>query len=75
MTKKFKILLNYIKDLSIDKDLKKKELERIILVDIQNKIYPELEKVFLNIIKNSGFPNLILEKKVDFEKLYNQKYN
>ena len=59
----------------IDKDLKKKELERIILVDIQNKIYPELEKIFLNIIKNSGFPNLILEKKVDFEKLYNQKYN
>ncbi len=59
----------------IDKSLKKKDLERIILVEIQNEIYPGLEKIFLNIIKDSGFPNLILEKKVDFEKLYKEKLN
>ena len=59
----------------IDKNLKKKDLERIILVEIQNEIYPDLEKIFLNIIKDSGFPNLILEKKVDFEKLYKEKLN
>tara|TARA_B100000886_G_scaffold13023_1_gene8439 strand:- start:6146 stop:6568 length:423 start_codon:yes stop_codon:yes gene_type:complete len=59
----------------IDKNLKKKDLERIILVEIQNEIYPGLEKIFLNIIKDSGFPNLILEKKVDFEKLYKEKLN
>ena len=59
----------------IDKNLKKKDLEKIILVEIQNEIYPGLEKIFLNIIKDSGFPNLILEKKVDFEKLYKEKLN
>lgn len=59
----------------LDKNLKKSELERIILIDVQNEIYPVLEKIFLSIIKDSGFPNLILEKKVDFEKLYNQKLN
>ena len=57
----------------LDKNLEKKELEKIILVDVQNEIYPGLEKIFLSTIKNAGFPNLHLEKKVDFEKLYKQK--
>ena len=51
------------------------KLEKIILIQVQQDIYPELEKIFLRIIKESGFPNLILEKKVDFETLYNQKFN
>ncbi len=59
----------------IDKNLKKDQLERIILCDVQNKIYPGLEKIFLGIIKDAGFPDLKLEKKVDFEKLYQQKLN
>ena len=59
----------------IDKNLKKDDLEKIILIDVQNEIYPNLEKIFLNIIRDAGFPNLALEKKVDFEKLYNQKLN
>ena len=58
-----------------DKKLKKEELEKIILVELQNEIYPDLEKIFLNVIKDSGFPDLKLEKKVDFEKLYQQKLN
>ena len=58
-----------------DKKLKKEELERIILCDVQNEIYPDLEKIFLNVIKESGFPDLKLEKKVDFEKLYQQRLN
>ena len=58
-----------------DKNLKKEELERIILCDVQNEIYPDLEKIFLNVIKDSGFPDLKLEKKVDFEKLYQQRLN
>ena len=53
----------------------KKELQKIILCDIQNKIYPNLEKSFLNLINNSGFPEVKLEKKIDFEKLYNEKFN
>ena len=56
-------------------DLNKEELEKIILCDLQMEIYPKLEKIFLNIIKDSGFPNLKLNKKVDFEQLYNQRLN
>ena len=59
----------------IDKNVKKVDLEKIILIDVQNEIYPGLERIFLNVIKDSGFPNLVLEKKVDFEKLYNQRLN
>ena len=59
----------------IDKNLKKDDLERIILIEVQNEIYPGLEKIFLNVIKDAGFPDLALEKKVDFEKLYNQRFN
>ena len=58
-----------------DKIKDKKDLEKIILCDVQNKIYPNLEKSFLNLINNSGFPEVKLEKKIDFEKLYNKKFN
>tara|TARA_B100000123_G_C25719012_1_gene423559 strand:+ start:88 stop:510 length:423 start_codon:yes stop_codon:yes gene_type:complete len=58
-----------------DKKLKKEELEKIILVELQNEIYPDLEKIFLNVIKDSGFPDLKLEKKIDFEDLYQKKLN
>ena len=53
----------------------KKELEKIILCDVQNKIYPNLEKSFLNLLHNSGYPNIKFEKKIDFENLYNQRSN
>tara|TARA_B100000614_G_scaffold232484_1_gene227138 strand:+ start:257 stop:679 length:423 start_codon:yes stop_codon:yes gene_type:complete len=59
----------------IDKKLNKEDLKKIILIDVQNEIYPEIEKIFLTVIKDSGFPNLKLEKEVDFEKLYNEKLN
>ena len=58
-----------------DKNLKKEELERIILCDVQNEIYPGLERIFLSVIKDAGFPDLKQDKKVDFEKLYQQKLN
>ena len=53
----------------------KKELEKIILCDLQIKIYPELEKSLLDLLHNSGFPGIKFEKKVDFENLYKQKFN
>ncbi len=53
----------------------KKKLEKIILVDVQLEIYTDLEKSFLNLLHNSGYPGIKLEKKIDFEKLYNQKFN
>ena len=53
----------------------KKELEKIILSDLQTKIYPDLEKAFLDLLHNSGYPEIKFEKKVDFENLYNQRFN
>ena len=57
-----------------DEIKEKKDLEKIILCDVQNKIYPEIERSFLNLLHNSGYPNVKFEKKIDFEKLYNQRF-
>tara|TARA_B100001121_G_C18606282_1_gene581996 strand:+ start:319 stop:744 length:426 start_codon:yes stop_codon:yes gene_type:complete len=62
--------------IKIEKNLtNKNELEKIILCEVQEEIYPELEQILLNIIKYSGFPNIQFKKKLDFEKLYKQKFN
>ncbi|MDC0401067.1 protein-export chaperone SecB [Candidatus Pelagibacter sp.] len=53
----------------------KKDLEKILLCDVQNEIYPKLEKTFLDLIHNSGFPGIKLEKKIDFDKLYSDRLN
>ena len=53
----------------------KKELEKIILCDVQTKIYPNLEKTFLDLLHNSGYPGIKFDKKIDFEHLYNQRFN
>ena len=53
----------------------KKELEKIILCEVQEEIYTKLETKFLNIIKESGFPNIKFEKKIDFYKLYEKRLN
>ena len=58
-----------------EENLDKKVLEKIILCDLQNEIYPKLEKIFLGVIKDAGFPDLKFEKKIDFEQLYNQRLN
>ena len=68
--------INYSTIIKVDDELKeKKDLEKIILCDVQIEIYPELEKSFLNLLHNSGYPNVKFEKKVDFEQLYNQRLN
>ena len=68
--------INYSTIVKINDEIKeKKELEKIILCDVQIEIYPELEKSFLNLLHNSGYPNVKFEKKVDFEQLYNQRLN
>ena len=70
----FEILFSTVIKIN-DKSLKKEELEKIILCDVQNEIYPELERIFLGIIRDSGFPDLKLEKKINFEQLYQQRLN
>ena len=53
----------------------KKELERIILCDVQNEVYSFFEKSLLDLLHNSGYPGIKFEKKIDFENLYKQKFN
>ena len=66
----------YASIVKIDEEIKdKKDFERIILCDVQNKIYPNLEKTFLNLLHNSGFPEVKLDKKIDFTQLYKQRSN
>ena len=68
--------INYSTIVEIDDEIKEKnDLEKIILCDVQIDIYPELEKSFLNLLHNSGYPDVKFEKKIDFEKLYNQRLN
>ena len=65
----FEILYSTV--IKLEEDIKdKKEIEKIILVDVQKEIYPNLEKTFLDTVRNSGFKNLNIDKKPDFEKLY-----
>ena len=66
----------YATIIKVDDDIKeKKDLERIILCDVPTIIYPDLENSFLNLIHNSGHPSIKLEKKIDFNKLYNERFN
>jgi len=66
----------FITVIKIDDAIKeKKDLEKIILCDVQKEIYPDLEKTFLNLLNDSGYPGIKFEKKIDFENLYNQRFN
>ncbi len=59
----------------LDLNIRKSELEKIVLCDLQTEIYPELEKKFLTILRNSGLPDLKFGKKIDFEELYKARLN
>ena len=66
----------YTTIIKVDDDVvDKEELEKIILCDVQIEIYPELEKTLLNLLHNSGYPDIKFEKKVDFEGLYKKRFN
>ena len=51
----------------------KEDVKKFILCDLQIKIYPQIEKIFLSILKMSGFPDIQLNSKIDFNKLYNER--
>ena len=66
----------YASIIKVNEEIKdKKDLEKIILCETQIKIYPNLEKAFINLLSTSGFPGIKLEKKIDFNKLYNERFN
>ena len=63
----------YISIIKINENLKdSKEIKKIVICDLQNEIYPKIEKIFLNLLNDSGFPGIKIEKKIDFNKLYNE---
>ena len=51
----------------------KKEIEKIILIDVPSKVYPELRKIFIFVFENSGFKDIKISNNVDFQNLYNLK--
>jgi len=68
--------INFSTIIKLEQEIKdKKDLEKIILCDVQTEIYPELEKSLLNLLHDSGYPDVKFEKKVDFEQLYIQRLN
>ena len=68
--------ITYTSIVKVDENVSdKKEMEKIILCDVPNKIYPDLEKIFLNLLTDSGYPGIKIEKKVDFTELYKQRAN
>ena len=74
--KKSHFEINFATIIKVDDEVKeKKELEKIILCDVQVEIYPDLEKSFLNLINNSGYPAVKFEKKINFEELYKKRFN
>ncbi len=70
----FEIIFSTVIKVS-DEIKEKKEIEKIILCDVQKDIYPNIETSFLNLLHNSGYPEVKFEKKIDFEKLYSQRFN
>ena len=67
--------ITYTTIVRVEDQIEKKELEKIILCDVQEEIRPDLEKAFVNVLNNSGYTGFKFEKKIDFEQLYKQKVN
>ena len=53
----------------------KKKIGKIVLCDLQKIIYPKIQKIFIDLIKNAGYPDIKFDKYVDFEKMYNDKFS
>ena len=74
--KKSLFVMIYATVIRVDGNIKdKKDLAKIVLCDVQNEIYPELEKLFLEVLHGSGYSELKFNKKVDFEDLYKKNQN
>ena len=74
--KKSNFEITYTAIVKIDENVTgEKEMEKIVLSDVPNEIYPRLEDLFITLVNKSGFPEVKIERKVDFEKLYKEKFN
>jgi|TARA_B110000438_G_C15257063_1_gene412366 preprotein translocase subunit SecB len=74
--KKSHFEITYTSIVKVDEKVSdKKEMEKIILCDVPNQIYPDLERIFLNLLTDSGYPGVKFEKKINFTELYKQRSN
>ena len=74
--KKSHFEITYSTVIKLNKEIKDKNiLQKIVLCDVQKEVYPEMEKALLNLLHNSGYPEIKFEKKVDFEELYKKNFN
>tara|TARA_B100000787_G_scaffold157870_1_gene134916 strand:+ start:365 stop:793 length:429 start_codon:yes stop_codon:yes gene_type:complete len=74
--KKSHFEITYTTIVTVDEKVSdKKEMEKIILCDVPNEIYSDLERIFLNLLTDSGYPGIKIEKKIDFAELYKQRSN
>ena len=74
--KKSHFEITYTTIVTVDEKVSdKKEMEKIILCDVPNEIYSDLERIFLNLLTDSGYPGIKIEKKIDFTKLYKERSN
>ena len=74
--KKAHFEITYTSIVKVDEKISdKKEMEKIVICDVPNEIYPNLERIFLNLLTDSGYPGIKFEKKVDFAELYKQRAN
>ena len=74
--KKSHFEMTYTSIVKLNQEVKDKNIiQKIVLCDVQKEIYPKLENIFLNLLRDSGLPGVKFEKKVDFEKLYNERLN
>ena len=74
--KKSNFEITYTPIVRIDENVTdEKEIKKIILSGVPNEIYPRLEDLFITLVNKSGFPEVKIERKVDFEKLYKEKFN
>tara|TARA_Y100000816_G_C25901651_1_gene470350 strand:- start:326 stop:748 length:423 start_codon:yes stop_codon:yes gene_type:complete len=76
VSKKSYFEMTYATIVKISEEVKaKEEFEKILLCDVQIKICPDIEKSFLNLLHNSGYTGFKLENKIDFQELYNNRFN
>ena len=74
--KKSHFEMTYASIVKIDEKVKdEKELKKILLCDVQNKISSNMQKIFLNMLHDSGYPEVKFDKKIDFNKLYEEGSN
>ena len=72
--KKAHFEITYTSIVKVDEKISdKKEMEKIVICDVPNEIYPNLERIFLNLLTDSGYPGIKFEKKIDFNELYKQR--